>query len=74
MSKNSQPHSGPYEDRFTHGFINSSAIPNLGDGIVVGAGGLYTLGERLSQLGSYNAGLTVDAPTSFFLLGFASAF
>jgi hypothetical protein len=61
-------------DVFTHGFINSSVIPNLGDGIVVGAGGLYTSGERLSLSGSYDAGLTVDAPTTSFLLGFAAAF
>jgi hypothetical protein len=46
----------------------------VGDGIVVGGGGIYALNERVSLFGSYNAGLTVDAPTTFFLLGFASAF
>jgi hypothetical protein len=61
-------------DVFTHGFLNSSAIPSLGDGVVVGAGGLYAVSRRVSLFGSYNAGLTRDAPTTFLLLGFASAF
>jgi hypothetical protein len=60
-------------DIFTHGFLNSSAIPSLGDGLVVGGGAIYTLGPRLSLFGSYNAGLNPNAPTTFLLLGFAWA-
>jgi hypothetical protein len=61
-------------DVFTHGFLNSSAIPSLGDGVVVGAGALYPLTERVSLFGSYNAGLTRDAPTTFLLVGFSAGF
>lgn len=61
-------------DVFTHGFLNSSAVPQLGDGITVGAGGIWTASDRFSIFGSYNAGLSVDAPTTFLLLGFARAF
>ena len=59
---------------FTHGVINSSAIPNLGDGVVVGGGGIWTASKRTSLFGSYSAGLTADAPTTFFQLGFATAY
>lgn len=61
-------------DVFTHGYLNSSVIPSLGDGIVVGAGGIYQLTQRLTVFGSYNAGLTRDSPTTFFQLGFSAAF
>ena len=60
-------------DIFVHGFINGAAIPNLADGVMVGAGGVYLLSNRLTLFGSYNAGLTIDASTTFFLLGFAYA-
>jgi hypothetical protein len=60
-------------DVFTHGFLNSSAIPTIGDGVTVGAGGIWTASERLALFGSYNAGLNRDAPTTFFQLGFAWA-
>jgi hypothetical protein len=61
-------------DVFTHGFLNSSAIPSLGDGVVVGAGALYPLTDRVSLFGSYNAGLTREAPTTFLLIGFSAGF
>jgi hypothetical protein len=60
-------------DVFTHGFINSATIPNLGDSVPVGGGGVYTVNKRLALFGSYNAGLTADAPTTFLLLDFAAA-
>jgi hypothetical protein len=61
-------------DVFTHGYINSASLPREGDGIVVGGGGIYSLSDRLALFGSYNAGLTHEAPTTFFQLGFALAF
>lgn len=61
-------------DVFTHGFINSSTIPSLGDGIVVGAGAIYQLQPHRSIFGSYNAGLNRNAPTTYFQLGFSQAF
>jgi hypothetical protein len=60
-------------DIFTHGFINSSAIPTLADGVTVGGGAVWTASKRLSLFGSYNAGLNKDAATTFLLLGFAYA-
>jgi hypothetical protein len=60
-------------DVFTHGFLNGSAIPNVADGITVGGGAIWLMNPRLSLFGSYNAGLTKDAATTFFLLGFAYA-
>lgn len=61
-------------DVFAQGYLNSSAIPSLGDGVMVGAGGIYTLSKRTALFGSYNAGLTRDSPTTFFQLGLATAF
>jgi hypothetical protein len=61
-------------DVFTHGYINSASLPREGDGIVVGGGGVYSVNDRLALFGSYNAGLTLEAPTTFFQLGFALAF
>ncbi len=57
-------------DLFTHGYLNSSAIPNLGDGVVVGGRrGLDGHAWRTSFFGSYNAGLNKDAPTTSAILG-----
>lgn len=61
-------------DVFTHGYLNSSAIPFLGDGVTVGGGAIWSASDRLALFGSYNAGLTGDAPTTFFQLGGAWAF
>lgn len=61
-------------DIFTHGFLNSSALPREGDGLVVGGGAIYLLSKRLTLFGSYNAGLNPAAPTTFAQLGFAVAF
>jgi hypothetical protein len=60
-------------DIFTHGFLNSSAIPSLGDGVVIGGGAVWLPSERLALFGSLNGGTNKDAPPTFFLLGFAVA-
>jgi hypothetical protein len=60
-------------DVFTHGFLNTSAIPSLGDGVVVGGGAVWLPTERLALFTSLNGGLNKDAPPTFFLLGFAYA-
>lgn len=59
---------------FTHGFLNSATLPRLGDGVVVGGGFVYLYSKRLNLFGSYNAGLTPEAPTTLAQLGFAYAF
>lgn len=61
-------------DIFTHGYINSASLPREGDGIVVGGGGIYSVSKRLSLFGSYNAGVTPEAPTTFTQLGFSLSF
>ena len=42
--------------------------------VVTGAGGIWTVNDRLAIYGSYNVGLTKDSPTTIALLGFAVAF
>jgi hypothetical protein len=56
-------------DLFTHGYLNSSAIPNLGDGVVVGGGAVWMATRKVTVFGSYNAGLNKDAPTTSAILG-----
>ena len=73
LSGHSSAGSSSKLDIFIHGFINGSAIPNLADGVEIGGGAIYTVNERISVFGSYNAGVTIDAATTFFLLGFAYA-
>ena len=60
-------------DIFVHGFFNGAAIPNLADGVEIGGGAVYLASNRITLFGSYNAGVTIDAATTFFLLGFAYA-
>jgi len=42
--------------------------------VVVGAGAIWTVNNRLAIFGSYNVGLTQDSPTTIAQLGFALAF
>jgi hypothetical protein len=69
---------------FTHGFLNSSALPRLPiyqrhipqappTQVVAGGGFLWNLSRRLAVFGSYNAGLAADAPKIIAQLGFAVA-
>jgi hypothetical protein len=71
-------------DVFFHGFYNAAALPRLSqfqtastaaipNVTVVGFGGIWTVNNRLAVFGSYNFGLTPDAPQAFALLGFALA-
>lgn len=71
-------------DVFFHGFYNAAALPRFNQFqaaslstvpkvTVMGFGFIWTVNNRLATFGSYNFGLTVDAPTSFALLGFAYA-
>jgi hypothetical protein len=59
---------------FTHGYLNNAALPRFGDGVVVGGGFIYYLGDRTAVFGSANAGLNDAAPETIFLLGGAVAF
>lgn len=71
---------------FFHGFYNASALPRLlqfqsagnsGNSVpqvtVMGAGGLWTVNNRLAIFGSYNFGITDAAPQTISLMGFAVA-
>jgi hypothetical protein len=69
---------------FTHGFLNSAALPRLPifqrhiqtsppSQVVVGGGFEWNLSKRLAIFGSYNAGLAADAPRVIALLGFSVA-
>ena len=71
-------------DVFVHGFYNAAALPRLTqfqtasqatvpNVTVTGVGGIWTVNNRASVFGSYNFGLTPDAPRTFALLGFAVA-
>lgn len=71
-------------DVFIHGFYNAAALPRLGrfqnasnasipSDTVMGFGGIWTANNRLSIFGSYNFGLSPDAPMTIALLGFAVA-
>ncbi|MFO0959762.1 MAG: transporter [Isosphaeraceae bacterium] len=71
---------------FTHGFLNNSALPRLPGVIVpagqvinnlpvvVGAGLLWNVSDRLAFFGSYNFGVDRDAPQRIAYTGFAIAF
>ena len=74
---------------FWQGFYNASALPRLRrfllpeliraqtrnpTAVVTGAGGIWTVNDRLAIYGSYNVGLTQFSPTTIALLGFAVAF
>jgi hypothetical protein len=76
-------------DVFYQGFYNAAALPRLRrfalpefikiptrnpPALVMGAGGIWTINDRLAVYGSYNAGLTKSSPTTIALLGFAVAF
>lgn len=71
-------------DVFFHGFYNAAALPRLSqfqlasqaeipNVTVMGVGSLWTVNDRLAVFGSYNFGITPDAPISFALMGFALA-
>jgi hypothetical protein len=71
-------------DVFVHGFYNAAALPRLSqfqdasratipNVTVVGFGGIWTVNNRLSLFGSYNFGVSFDAPTTIALMGFAVA-
>jgi hypothetical protein len=61
-------------DLFFHGYLNGSAVPRYGDGIVLGGGAIWAINERVAVYGSYNAGVTLDSPTTMLLVGAALAF
>lgn len=71
-------------DVFVHGFYNAAALPRLGqfqagaatqvpNVSVMGVGGIWTVSNRLSVFGSYNFGLSPDAPKTIALMGLAVA-
>jgi hypothetical protein len=61
-------------DVFFHGYFNGSAVPRFGDGVVLGGGAIWAISQRFSIFGSYNAGVSDEAPTTMLLLGGAIAF
>jgi hypothetical protein len=76
-------------DVFWQGFYNAAALPRLRHfdirgliqertrnpvAVVTGAGGIWTVNDRLAVYGSYNVGLTQFSPTTLAFLGFAVAF
>ncbi|MBV8312380.1 MAG: hypothetical protein JO344_18510, partial [Planctomycetaceae bacterium] len=76
-------------DVFWQGFYNATALPRLRrfelqelaeartrspTAVVTGAGGIWTVNDRLAIYGSYNFGLTQFSPTTIAFLGFAVAF
>jgi hypothetical protein len=76
-------------DVFWQGFYNAAALPRLRYydqhqfglartrnpiAVVTGAGGIWTVNDRLAIFGSYNVGLTQFSPTTLAFLGFAVAF
>ena len=75
-------------DVFWQGFYNAAALPRLRRfdlvemiktqtrnpiAVVTGAGGIWTVNDRLAIYGSYNVGLTQFSPTTLAFLGFAVA-
>jgi Putative MetA-pathway of phenol degradation len=68
-------------DVFIHGYLNDANLPRVfatkndpnEDIFVIGAGAIWTVNDRLSIFGSYNAGV-LEAPTTLAFIGFAVAF
>jgi hypothetical protein len=61
-------------DLFYQGFVNGSPIPRAGDGVVMGGGAIWAPNRRIAFWGSYNFGVTAEAPTTFVQIGSAVAF
>jgi hypothetical protein len=61
-------------DVFFQGYFNGPTLPRYGDGVELGAGAIWSVTDTFSIFGSYNAGVTSDAPTTIFQLGGAYAF
>jgi len=76
-------------DVFWQGFYNAAALPRLRRfdllemiktqtrnpvAVVTGAGGIWTVNDRLAIFGSYNVGLTQFSPTTLAFFGFAVGF
>jgi len=61
-------------DIFYQGYLNGAPVPRFGDGVVMGAGALWAPNRRIAFWGSYNFGVTVDAPTTLVQIGSALAF
>ena len=67
---------------FVHSYVNNPSLPRfgqsdiigLGDDIVIGTGGVWTPTDRIAFFGSYNWGVTKDAPREIILFGTAVAF
>jgi hypothetical protein len=61
-------------DVFFQGYFNGSAVPRFGDGLALGGGAVWAINTRLAVWASYNAGLTLESPTTLLILGGALAF
>lgn len=61
-------------DVFFQGYFNGPTLPRFGDGVELGGGAIWAPTRRLSIFGSYNAGVSREAPTTIFQLGGAFAF
>jgi hypothetical protein len=60
-------------DVFFQGYFNGTAVPRFGDGVVLGGGFIWAVNRRLALYGSYNAGVSDEAPTTTLILGGAVA-
>ncbi|MDR3638657.1 MAG: transporter [Isosphaeraceae bacterium] len=61
-------------DVFIQGYYNGPTLPRFGDGVELGAGAVWALNRRIAIYGSYNGGVSKDAPTTISQLGCAVAF
>jgi Putative MetA-pathway of phenol degradation len=65
-----------FEDFFVffQGYFNGPTLPRFGDGVELGFGARWTLTKRFCLFGSYNGGVSREAPTTIFQFGGAMAF
>lgn len=61
-------------DLFFQGYFNGPTLPRFGDGVELGGGAIWALNTRISFFGSYNAGVSKEAPTVIVQIGGAVAF
>lgn len=58
---------------FVNGYINGPGVKGFGDGVVVGGGAFWQQSKRVMWFGSYNGGVTSDAPRVVAQCGLAVA-
>ena len=61
-------------DIFFHGYFNGSSVPRFGDGVMLGGGAVWAVTQRFALFGSYNGGVSDEAPTTLVQIGGALAF